>query len=149
MQNKKLIITLSIVILFVGAAAFLGGRLLNGTVNPLGLGMPLGSGGSVSISVQITPAPELPTTRATLIGSYVERKDNSIVVASAPMDGGKGGIVLSANNSSGGDDSEPSVSSNMPDGPKVEVVISNATTLYLENTDMGEPNPNETNKVVQ
>lgn len=149
MQNKKMIVILAVVTVLVGAAAYIGGRMLNGSVNPLGMGMPLGKNGAVSISVQITPAPELPTTRAALIGSYVERKDNSIIVASAPMDAGKGGVVLSVNNGAGGDEGEPSTSGNTPDGPKVEVVISNETTIYLEDTDMGEPNPNETNKVIQ
>ena len=147
MQNKKLIVTLGVIVVLVGAAAFLGGRLLNGKVNPLGLGMPIGNGGMVSISVQVTPAPELPTTRPVVVGGFVERKDNSIILASAPMEAGKGGVVLSVNESGG--DGEPSISSNAPDGPKVEVVISNETTIYLENTDLGEPNPNETNKVVQ
>jgi len=148
MQSKKLMITLGIVVVLVGAAAFLGGRLLNGNVGSLGMGMPIGKSGVMSISVQITPAPELPTTRATLIGSFIERKDNSIIVASAPMEAGKGGIVLSISNG-GGSDEGPSTSGSAPDGPKVEVVISNQTTVYLENTEMGEPNPNEINKVVQ
>ena len=148
MLNKKLILTLSIVVILVGAVAFLGGRLLNGKKGPLGLGMPLGNGGMVSISVQMTPAPELPTTRATLIGRFVERKDNSIIVASAPMEAGKGGVVLSVN-TGGEEDDGPSDSANPPNGPKIEVVITNETTIYLEDTDLGKPNPNETNKVVQ
>ena len=49
-----------LVAVLVGAAAFLGGRLLNGKVGPLGFGMPLRGGGPVSIAVQVTPAPELP-----------------------------------------------------------------------------------------
>jgi hypothetical protein len=149
MQNKKLLILLGVILLLVGGAAFLGGRLLNGNLGSLGMGMPLGNSGMVSISVQMTPAPELPTTRATLIGSYVERKDNSIIVASAPMEAGKGGVVLSINNSDGGDEGEPSTSGNAPDGPKVEVVISKETTIYLEDTNLGAPEPGETNKVVQ
>jgi len=132
----------------VGAAAYVGGRMLNGGVNPLGLGMPLGDGGMVSISVQVTPAPELPTTQPVVIGSYVERKDNSIVVASAPMEAGKGGVVLSVSKG-GGEEEGPSTSGNMADGPKLEVVISKETIIYLEDTDMGKPNPEETNKVIQ
>ncbi|HXQ33084.1 MAG TPA: hypothetical protein VN843_03585, partial [Anaerolineales bacterium] len=62
MQNKKLFGILGILIVVVGAAAFIGGRMLNGKVGPLGFGMPLGGGGDVmSISVQVTPAAELPT----------------------------------------------------------------------------------------
>jgi len=149
MQNKKQIIILSIIVVLVGAAAFLGGRMLNGKVGPLGFGLPIGGKGMAAVSVQVTPAPELPTTRPVLVGSYVERKDNSIIVASVPMNAGKGGVVLSVNNSGGGDDGEMSTSGNAPEGPKVEVVISNETTIYLENTDLGEPNPNATNQVVQ
>ncbi len=149
MQNKKQIIILSIIVVLVGAAAFLGGRMLNGKVGPLGFGLPIGGKGMAAVSVQVTPAPELPTTRPVLVGSYVERKDNSIIVASIPMNAGKGGVVLSVNNSGGGDDGEMSTSGNAPEGPKVEVVISNETTIYLENTDLGEPNPNATNQIVQ
>src|SRR6266498_5762802 len=149
MQNKKQIIILSIIVVLVGAAAFLGGRMLNGKVGPLGFGLPIGGKGMAAVSVQVTPAPELPTTRPVLVGSYVERKDNSIIVASIPMNAGKGGVVLSVNNSGGGDDGEISTSGNAPEGPKVEVVISNETTIYLENTDLGEPNPNATNQIVQ
>ena len=148
MLNKKPILALGIVVILVGVVAFLGGRLLNGKIGPLALGMPLGKGGMVSISIQMTPALELPSTRATLVGSFVERKDNSIIVASAPMEAGKGGVVLFAN-TGGGEDGGPSIAGNPPDGPKVEIVISNETTIYLEDTDLGEPNPNETNKVVQ
>ena len=45
MQNKKLMIIMGFLVLVVGAAAFIGGRMLNGGVNPLGLGMPMGGGG--------------------------------------------------------------------------------------------------------
>ena len=148
MQNKKLIITLGVLIVLVGAAAFIGGRMLNGSVNPLGLGMPIGNGGMVSISVQVTPAPELPTTEPETRGLFVERKDNSIFVSAISMDAGGKGVVVQ---SGGGDDGdgEPSVSGPKPDGPKKEVVITGDTTIYLENTDFGEPKPGETQVIQQ
>jgi len=146
MQNKKLIITLVILVIVVGAAAFIGGRLLNQKAGPLGLGMPLGGGeGMVSISVQVTPAPELPTTEPETLGLFVERKDNSIFVSAISMDAGGKGVVVQ---SGGGGDGEPSVSGPKADGPKKEVVITSETTIYLENTDFGEPKPGE-NQVIQ
>ena len=132
MQNKKLIVGLGILILVVGAAAFLGGRMLNQKVGPLGFGILMGGGGDMmSVSIQITPAAELPTTQPEVIGSFVERKDNSIVVASVSMKAGGGGVVVST----GGGDSGPSTSGGpSSDGPKVEVVVTNETTIYLETT---------------
>jgi len=147
MQNKKLIVFLSILVVLVGAAAFIGGRMLNGNVGPLGLGRPIGNGGMMSISVQITPAPELPTRQPDVKGLFVERKDNSIFVSAISMEAGGKGVVVRSNESAGGD-GEPSLSGPKPDGPKKEVVITNESTIYLENTDFGEPNPGE-NKVLQ
>ncbi|HEU0297035.1 MAG TPA: hypothetical protein VFR47_30125 [Anaerolineales bacterium] len=148
MQNKKLIILLGVVVLLAGVAAFVGGRLLNQRVGPRGLGMPLGGGGDMmSIAVQITPAPELPTTQPELIGSFVERKDKTIVIQSVSMEAGKGGMVLQ---SSGGGEGEV-VSGSPPEnsGPKVEVVISAETTIYIETTDMGGPPTSGETQVLQ
>ncbi|HZM20560.1 MAG TPA: hypothetical protein VFC02_02385 [Anaerolineales bacterium] len=133
MQNKKLFVILGILVIVIGAAAFIGGRLLNGRVGPRGLGMPLGgNGGMVSVSVQVTPAPELPTTQPEVIGSFVERKDKTIVIQSVSINAGKGGMVLQT---SGGGEGEAMAGSPMEnDGPKVEVVINNDTMIYLETT---------------
>jgi len=129
MQNKKLIVGLSILVVLVGVAAFIGGRFLNGRVGPLGLG---GNGGMVSISVQVTPAPELPTTQPEVIGSFVERKDKTIVIQSVSLNAGQGGMVLQS--SSGGEGEAMAGSPMENDGPKVEVVINNDTMIYLETT---------------
>jgi hypothetical protein len=147
MQNKKTIIILGILVGVVGAAAFIGGRMLNGKVGPLGLGMPLGGKDMISISVQVTPASELPTTEPEIRGLFVERKDNSIFVSALSMEAGGKGVVLQVDGG-GGKDGEPSVSGPKADGPKKEVVVTNETTIYLENTDLGEPKPGE-NKVIQ
>ena len=141
MQNKKTFVILGILVVLVGAAAFIGGRMLNGNVGPLGLGLPIG------ISVQVTPAPELPTAEPETRGLFVERKDNSIFVSAISMDAGGKGVVLQTDG--GGDgDGEPSVSGPKPDGPKKEVVITGETTIYLENSDFGEPKPGE-NQIIQ
>jgi hypothetical protein len=147
MQNKRTFIIFGVLLVVVGLAAFLGGRMLNGKVGPLGFGMPIGNGGMVSISVQVTPAPELPKTEPKMRGLFVERKDNSIFVSAISMEAGGKGVVLQADGGKDGDGG-PSVSGPKPDGPKKEVVITNETTIYLENTDLGEPKPGE-NKVIQ
>lgn len=143
MQNKKLFVILGILVLLAGAAAFIGGRLLNQRVGPVGLGMPMGGGDVMSVSIQITPAPELPTTRPEVTGRFVERKDNSIVVSSVSMDAGGGGVIVE---SSGG--GEQSLSGDTGGGPKVEVVITSETTIYLETTQFSGP-PSSGNRVVQ
>jgi hypothetical protein len=147
MQNKRLFAILGILVVLVGAAAFMGGRMLNGKVGPLGLGMPMGGGDMMSVSVQVTPAPELPKTEPETRGLFMERKDNSIFVSAISMDAGGKGVVVQS--SGGGDgDGEPSISGPKADGPKKEVVITSETTIYLENTKFPEPKPGE-NQVIQ
>lgn len=141
MQNKKTIIVLGILVVVVGAAAFIGGRMLNGNISPLGLGMPMGGGDMMSVSIQVTPAPELPTTEPATRGLFVERKDNSIIIGELSMEAGGKGIVIER--SEGGGDGEPSISGPKPDGPQKEVVITSDTIIYLENTDFPEPKSSE------
>jgi hypothetical protein len=128
MQNKKMIVGLSILVLLVGAAAFIAGRMFNQKAGPRGFGMPMGNG-DVTISIQITPAPELPTTRPEVHGLFVERNDNSIILSSVSMDAGGEGVVVV---NGGGEAMAGSPKDN--NGPKVEVIISNETTIYLETT---------------
>ena len=147
MQNKKMIVGLGILIVLVGVAAFVGGRLLNQRVGPMGMGLPMGNGDFMSVSIQITPAPELPTTQPAVIGSFVERKDKTIVVQSVSMDAGKGGGVVVQ---SGGGEGEAVAGSPLGgDGPKVEVVINNETAIYIETTQMGGPPTSGENQVLQ
>ena len=141
MQNKKTILVFGVLIVIVGAAAFIGGRMLNGKVGPLGLGMPLGGGDMMSVSVQMTPAPELPTTEPDALGLFVERKDNSIFIGELSMEAGGKGVVIERSESGG--DGEPSISGPKPDGPKKEVVITSETTIYLENTEFPDPKSGE------
>ena len=150
MQNKKLIVGLSLLVVLVGGAAFLGGRLLNQRVGPMGLSLPLGGGDQMmSVAIEIVPAPELPTTEPQVTGLFSERKDNTILVQSVSMEAGRGGVVIQ---SSGGDEDggvEFSPGNSAESGPKVEVVISADTTIYLETTPFPEPSADAENQVVQ
>jgi hypothetical protein len=128
MQNKRMILVMGVLVLMVGAAAFIAGRMLNQKSGPRGFGMPIRNG-DVTISIQITPAPELPTTRPEVHGLFVERNDNSIILSSVSMDAGGQGVVVA---NGGGEFMAGSPKDN--DGPKVEVIISNETTIYLETT---------------
>ena len=150
MHNKKLFIILGIVVIVVGAAAFVAGRLLNQGVGPMGLGMPLGNGGDVmSVSVQIEPAPELPKAQPGVIGQFVERNDNTIIVSSMPMKAGGGGVVVSVNKSDGDENGGEEVAGSPMnnDGPKVEVVVTNETIIYKDTTE--PPSPSGGNQTIQ
>lgn len=139
MQSRKTIVVLSILVVIVGAAAFIGGRMLNGNFGPLGLRMPMRGGDMISVSIQVTPAPELPTTEPVARGLFVERQDNAIIIGELSMAAGGKGVVVQ----SGGGGGEVSISGPEPDGPQKEVVITSDTIIYLENTDFPEPKPGE------
>jgi hypothetical protein len=122
MQNKKLTLVMGILILLVGAAAFIAGRMINSKVSPLGLfGLP-GNGDKMRIAVNVIPAPELPTTRPEVMGLVTERKDNSIFVAGKGLGGGTGSTV--------------------------EVVVTNETMIYRETTQVSK-RPSGKNQTVQ
>jgi hypothetical protein len=128
MQNKKMILLMGVLVLVVGAAAFVGGGMLNSNVSPLGV---FGLGGKrdiMSVAINVIPAEELPKTPPEVIGQFVERKDNTIVVASLSMKSGGGGAVV-----------EPGSGADLSNGPQVEVVMTNETTIYRETTDLGGP----------
>jgi len=128
MQNKRMIFVMGVLVLIVGAAAFMAGRMLNNKVNPLGfLGLG-GKGDVMSVMVNVIPAEELPKTPPEVMGQFVERKDNTIVVSSVSMKSGGGGVVVGAG-------SKVDVDS----GPKIEVVITNETIIYRETTEPGGP----------
>jgi hypothetical protein len=106
-------------------------------------------GGAVSFSIEMIPASELPETEPEARGSFVERKDNTIVIQEDSMEMGKGGVVVQVGP---GEGSGP-VTSGGPgggDGPKVEVVITNETVIYRDATEMVPPSElNETNTIQQ
>jgi hypothetical protein len=70
MQNKKPILIIGILLLVVGAAAFIGGKLLNREFDPLALSAPF----TDDFRSMILPAPELPTTLPEVTGALVERR---------------------------------------------------------------------------
>jgi hypothetical protein len=126
MKNTKLYATLGVVILLVGATAFLAGRMFSGGIGLNGDSGVLGNG-QVFVSMNdVTPAPELPTTTAEITGLFVERKDNTVIVQTVSFDAGLGGIAGNAPQESDG-------------GPRVEVIITGETTVYRETTEFGRP----------
>jgi hypothetical protein len=145
MQNKKLIILLGILVIVVDAAAFIGGRMLNSRVNPLGLFGLGGKGDVMSISINVIPAEELPKTPPEVTGLFVERKDKTIVIQSVSLKAGGGGMVVE----SGGGESVAGSPADLDSGPKVEVVVTNETTIYRETTDLGGLLPGEHENIQQ
>lgn len=121
-------------IILIGIAAFIAARRLNGEIGTVGLGGP--NGGQVFISLdEITPAPELPATRVDVNGSFVERKDNTIVVqavSSVDVGGVSGEAPMDANS-----------------GIKVKIVVISATMIYKDVTEFPAPINGEVHNVQQ
>jgi hypothetical protein len=150
MQNKKLFIILGAVVLVVGAAAFVAGRMLNQGVGPMGFGLPFGRGnGPTTVSVQMEPAEELPKTKPDVIGQFSERQDNTIIVSSFSTEAGGGGVVISVSKDDGDEDGGEEVAGSPMNnaGPKVEVVVTSETILYKDTTE--PPAPSGGNQTIQ
>ena len=125
MQSRRLYLLFCIAVILLGSAAFIAGRLFNGKIGIVRLGGP--NGGRVSISIDdITPAPELPKTKADVTGLFLERKDNTIVVQANSFGSSLGGI-------SG--DSPMDENSGTP----VEVVVTSQTKIYKDVTQIPAP----------
>lgn len=135
MQNKKLYLTFGLAILLVAVAAFVGGRMLNGDVGIVSPGGP--NSGQVSISINdITPAPELPATPADVTGSFVERKDNTLVVQAVTFGTGVGGV-------------SGEVPMDENSGIRLEIVVTSATRIYKDVTEFPAPVNGEVHNVQQ
>jgi hypothetical protein len=128
MQRKRLLLVFGVLVLLVGAA-FLGGRLLNQRVHPVGVGGPFGGEDLRSI---ILPAPELPGTPPEITGAFIQRHDNTITVETKSLEAG----------------SRVSNSKNQ-NGPQVEVVVTSGTMIYRETTGPSEPFSAENQTVQQ
>ena len=135
MQNKKLYLGLGVAIILIGVAAFVGGRMLNSNVGNVPLGGPNGQRVTVSID-EVTPAPELPPRKADITGSFVERKDNTIVVKAITFSVGVGGV---SGQSPMDEDS----------GIRVEIVVTSQTEIYKNVTEFPEPINGEIHGVQQ
>jgi len=108
MQNKKLFVILGILVLVLGAAAFIAGQMLNRGVGPL-----FGLGGPDQLT--ILPAEELPKTEPEVFGIFVERQDKIIFVTDPPREGS-------------------GVSGSPGGGLKFEVVVTAETIIYHDIT---------------
>jgi flagellar basal body-associated protein FliL len=124
-----------VLVLIVGAAAFLGGRYLQKGPSALGGGnggMFLSSnrpGGSASRYISkndIVPAPELPQAAADAIGIFVRRQNNSFFI-------GTGKVTLQVKKLADNANTTPQTASSY-DGPVVEVVVTNSTKVYRDDT---------------
>ncbi len=124
-----------VLVLILGAAAFLGGRYLQKGPTALGGGSggmffsSNGPGGPVSKSISkndIIPAPELPKTSADATGVFLRRQNNSFFI-------GTGKVTLQVKKQADNPNSTPQTGSSY-DGPVVEVVVTNNTKVYRDDT---------------
>jgi hypothetical protein len=139
MQNKKILIIGGLTVLAVAAATFVGARLLNSGVNGLTQMGIAGPGEQVTFTIDVIPAPELPTLPPEVTGLFISRDDKTIVVQSMPLEMGSfggGGVAAGS-------------PVDMSGGPKVEVVITNETILYKDITQPGDPQPNSATTIQQ
>jgi hypothetical protein len=120
-------------VLFLAAAAFLGGRYLQkgpqlATGQGNGIAISNGPGGSTRYFSKndIIPAPELPQTTADARGIFVRRQDNSFFI-------GTGKVTLQVKKEGDNPNSTPQAGSSY-DGPVVEVVVTNNTKIYWDDT---------------
>jgi flagellar basal body-associated protein FliL len=125
-----------LLVLMLAAAAYLGGRYLQngpttfGGSNGGGIFLSSnGPGGKVARSIgknDIIPAPELPTMAADATGVFVRRQNNSFYI-------GTGKVTLQVKKEANNPDSTPQTGSSY-DGPVVEVVVTNNTKIYRDDT---------------
>jgi hypothetical protein len=132
MQMTKtifIVVGVIVVVLVLGAAAFVGGGLLRGQGLPIALGaggqnLVFSDGGKTQqVELNIQPAKELPQTPAAARGIFLRRQDNSIFI-------GTGNVQMQAIKK---DDGTVSTSSSH-DGPEVEIVITPQTIVYADTT---------------
>jgi flagellar basal body-associated protein FliL len=124
-----------VLVLVLAATAFLGGRYLQQGPTALGGGnggmflSSNGPGGPVSRHFgknDIIPAPELPQAAADATGIFVRRQNNSFFI-------GTGHVMLQVKKQADNPNSTPQTSSSY-DGPVVEVVVTNNTKVYRDDT---------------
>jgi hypothetical protein len=155
-MKKKFLIGIGAVlgVALLAGAVFMGVRLLNSKSPNGGLGGLLAgvggpNSGKVSFSIQVTPAPELPTAGADIVGTVSSIKDNSIFVSEMGKgtEGGGGNTVIvgKAITSSGGSSPDSGLSTNdvspTPSGPVTEVVVSKETKIYRDTSMDNVPKP--------
>lgn len=136
MNRILLIIGGAVALVLLAGGAFVGARLLStsgevttsigGNVNIIA--EEGGSTGNFAISINLKPAPELPTTPPETGGVFVRQEDNSIFV-------GTGDIEVTVDVEEGG-----SPTTNVDySGPVLEVVTTRDTVLYRDQTEFPTP----------
>lgn len=139
-KNTKTIVGILAGFLILGAAAFIGGRLLNGKSSGLGQIFNFGNNAMSMTSFEMEPSPLLPKTNPLIYGTFAERKDNTIYVQTFSTDAVNGGgvIIVSTSGDSGSGETTANISGN--NGPKVEVVITKDTKIYKDVTEINFDN---------
>lgn len=139
-RRTKLIVGMIALIGLLAGAAFVGGQLLSQQTKPQGAGGPLvmrsggpGAGGAMTseVSVEFESAKELPATPPDVSGLFAERRDNSVFVT---VGDGTFSVMV-------GEDGTVSTQTG-GNSQKLEVVVTNDTTLYKDVTEMmtnGDP----------
>lgn len=140
-RRTKLIAGVVALIVLLGGAAFVGGRLLNQQkpgVDSGGITLNGGPGGAQSISLQFERAKDLPEAAPDVAGLFAERKDNSVFVT-------VGDKVTVAVSKDGSVDTQTD-----GNGQKLEVVVTSETTVYKDVTEPPDVNaPPSDGKVQQ
>jgi len=112
MQSKKLYLVMGVLVLLVGATAFIAGRMFNNKIGTQGLFGPSEDG------ISILSAEELPKTPPEVEGLFVERQDKIILVETdRPAGDGVSGSPVG-----------------MGGGLKFEVVVTTETLIYHDTT---------------
>ncbi len=144
-MNKKFLIIggIIVLVLLLGAAAFIGGRLLNGrglaVASSGGPGLKLMTNGGQAVSLDVQPAKNLPQTPADAKGIFDHRQDSSIFVGTGKV------MMLYQKDQSGNMKTSAS-----HDGPTVEVVVTSQTEIYRDVTmDQFNGNPPAGQKLQQ
>jgi hypothetical protein len=153
-MKKKVFIGIGAVlgVALLAGAVFVGVRMLNSNSTNGGpggllasLGLQGGGTASFAMSIEMTPAPELPTTRADIVGQVVSVKDNSIFVSEmskgGTVSGGANVVIVGKAISGGAGPSTDSGDSPTPSGPITEVVVSKETLIYRDTSMDNVPKP--------
>jgi hypothetical protein len=135
-KKSKLIVGLIVGVVILGAAAFVGGKLITNKANGLGGVFNLGGSTVSSTSIEIEPSPLLPKTKASVYGTLSERKDNSILIQTVSLDASADGSISVAAVASEDVESGEVVTEFVGEkGPQVEVVTTKDTLIYKDVTE--------------
>ncbi len=127
-----------IVVVVLGAAAFIGGRLMTARAGgPDGM-LPIlpgadGGGAMTTMALKMEPAPELPQTEATIFGQLKRIENNSLFISDSQgmiqvQSVGSGSVAYSASSSTA---PQPEGS-----GKETEIVVTEETEIYKDITEM-------------